>query len=194
MTKSMDASYGKRRPTIHMDSMTDGVISQPFTTDFQRPQMYHNFVCPGKTIASHRYIALLSKKRPLSVVRFSLPGFTAQNVVYDYPDIWVCLYSTYGCDLEKREEGCANSSSLIEGRAPTVVFYPNTSDQLGDRRQEIVGYSKLTDTVSISVHFPHQCKPWVAFGTYISYRYTMPDYCHVFFIQTEFVDVNAGSH
>ena len=68
-----------------------------------------------------------------------------QNTIYDYPDIWVCMYDSYGCDAIEREEGCANSSTLMEGKTPTAVFYPNTSLPRDERRQDIVGSSMKTD-------------------------------------------------
>lgn len=72
-----------------------------------------------------------------------------QNTIYDYPDIWVCLYDSYGCDAIEREEGCANSSMLMEGKTPTAVFYPNTSLPRDDRRHDIFGSSMKTD---VSAH------------------------------------------
>eukprot|EP00904_Undaria_pinnatifida_P008146 jgi/Undpi1/4461/HiC_scaffold_17.g07815.m1 len=72
-----------------------------------------------------------------------------EDEVYEYPDVWVCLFDTYGCDEQGLEEECANSSSLIEGLAPTAVFYPNDDDPTDYRRQEIAGNSALTDVSTI---------------------------------------------
>lgn len=66
----------------------------------------------------------------------------------------MCLYDSYGCDDIEREEGCANSSSLMEGRTPTAVFYPNTSEPLDPRRKDIPGASMKTDVSALpSTHF-----------------------------------------
>ena len=71
--------------------------------------------------------------------------------MYEYPDVWVCLFDTYGCDEQGLEEECANSSSLIEGLAPTAVFYPNDDDPTDYRRQEIAGNSALTDVSTVCI-------------------------------------------
>lgn len=48
----------------------------------------------------------------------------AQNVVYQFPDVWVCLYDQYGCDTEDLEPECVSSAWNTEGGPPDSIFYP----------------------------------------------------------------------
>ena len=70
-----------------------------------------------------------------------------QNKVYRYPDTWVCLYNTYGCDEMEREERCMNSSTQTDGGNTTAVFFPG-----GEYEQEISAVEKLTKSVSTPTH------------------------------------------
>ncbi|CAM9877840.1 unnamed protein product, partial [Ectocarpus sp. 12 AP-2014] len=58
------------------------------------------------------------------------------NVVYTYPDLWVCPYNQYGCDDITLELGCVESSWETEAGPPNAIFYnsegtdQNTTDPL----------------------------------------------------------------
>ena len=65
-----------------------------------------------------------------------------KNDVYAYPDTWVCLHDTYGCDDYELEEQCLNSSMLTEGGGTRAIFYPD-----GEYQQEVSAVGRLT-TVS----------------------------------------------
>ena len=72
-------------------------------------------------------------------------GFcVTKNTVYRYPDIWVCLYNTYGCDSQDLEEECFNSATLTEGEGANVMIYPGDLDH----EQKVPTVGKLTETVS----------------------------------------------
>ncbi|CAN0425767.1 unnamed protein product, partial [Ectocarpus sp. 8 AP-2014] len=45
------------------------------------------------------------------------------NVVYTYPDLWVCPYNQYGCDDITLELGCVESSWETEAGPPSAIFY-----------------------------------------------------------------------
>ena len=65
-----------------------------------------------------------------------------KNTVYTYPDVWVCMYDTYGCDdLEKM---CIDSSSSTEGGNTGAVFHPG-----GEYEQQILVAGILTHSVSM---------------------------------------------
>ena len=53
-----------------------------------------------------------------------LVAISRQNEVYKYPDLWICLYKTYGCDTWELEAECVNSAWETEGGAPYAAFYP----------------------------------------------------------------------
>eukprot|EP00904_Undaria_pinnatifida_P008142 jgi/Undpi1/4458/HiC_scaffold_17.g07812.m1 len=61
------------------------------------------------------------------------------NDVYAYPDTWVCLHDTYGCDDYELEEQCLNSSTLTEGGGTRAIFYPD-----GEYEQEVSAVGRLT--------------------------------------------------
>eukprot|EP00904_Undaria_pinnatifida_P008136 jgi/Undpi1/4452/HiC_scaffold_17.g07806.m1 len=67
------------------------------------------------------------------------------NTVYDYPDVWVCLFENSGCDGADLQKDCAASSTLMEERPATAVFYPNTTLPRDKRRKDIPGVTTLTD-------------------------------------------------
>lgn len=66
-----------------------------------------------------------------------------QNVVFPYPDVWVCLYVNYGCDEWELEEDCMRSSNATQGGATGAVFYPG-----GEYEQEIPAVPRITPNVS----------------------------------------------
>lgn len=55
-----------------------------------------------------------------------------KNTVYAYPDVWVCLYDTYGCDEQHLEQECLDSSKMTEWGKPSAVFYGG-----GEHEQEV---------------------------------------------------------
>ncbi|CBN78260.1 hypothetical protein Esi_0005_0114 [Ectocarpus siliculosus] len=58
-------------------------------------------------------------------------SFALTNVVYKYPDLWICPYVNYGCDEWELEEECVDSAWMTEGGKPDAVFYPRVKlDQL----------------------------------------------------------------
>ncbi|CAM9401821.1 unnamed protein product [Ectocarpus fasciculatus] len=58
-------------------------------------------------------------------------SFVLTNVVFKYPDLWICPYVNYGCDAWELEEECVDSAWMTEGGAPDAVFYPRVKlDQL----------------------------------------------------------------
>lgn len=65
-----------------------------------------------------------------------------QNVVFSYPDVWVCLYDDYGCDEFELEEECVRSTNTTEGGETSAVFYPG-----GEYQQTFVGRPLITPTV-----------------------------------------------
>ncbi|CAN0229685.1 unnamed protein product [Ectocarpus sp. 12 AP-2014] len=62
-----------------------------------------------------------------------------ENTVYEYPDVWVCLYNNYGCDKWELEEECMRSANFTEGGNTTAVFYPG-----GEYEQVLPGVPRLT--------------------------------------------------
>ncbi|CBN75318.1 expressed unknown protein [Ectocarpus siliculosus] len=69
------------------------------------------------------------------------PGttFKLSNNIYQYPDLWVCLYVNYGCDEMELQEECVNSSNATEGGETLAVFYPG-----GEYEQVIPGEQILS--------------------------------------------------
>lgn len=65
-----------------------------------------------------------------------------QNTVYAYPDIWVCLYESYGCDQQELEPECVRSANQTQGGNSSAVFYPG-----GEYEQRVPGHGMLTPTV-----------------------------------------------
>lgn len=55
-----------------------------------------------------------------------------KNTVYAYPDVWVCLYNTYGCDTMDLEEECVVSANMTEAEKPSAWFYRG-----GEYEQEV---------------------------------------------------------
>lgn len=56
-----------------------------------------------------------------------------QNIVYRFPDVWVCLYDQYGCDTEALEPECVSSAWNTEGGAPDAIFYPSEETGKSDQ-------------------------------------------------------------
>ncbi|CAB1102054.1 unnamed protein product [Ectocarpus sp. CCAP 1310/34] len=56
------------------------------------------------------------------------------NTVFEYPDIWVCLYADYGCDELELEEECMTSATanMTGWGNSSAVYYPG-----GEYEQEI---------------------------------------------------------
>lgn len=73
-----------------------------------------------------------------------------QNTIYAYPDTWVCIYSTYGCDGIDLEPECLRSATMTEGGNASAVFYPG-----GEFEQEVPGVANLTHSVSMQVFLFH---------------------------------------
>lgn len=79
--------------------------------------------------------------------------FCVKNTVYAYPDMWVCLYSTYGCDALDLEEQCLDSATITEGGNASAVFSLG-----GEFEQEVPGVATLTESVSMLVFLTHACR------------------------------------
>lgn len=81
-----------------------------------------------------------------------------QNVVYKYPDIWVCPYEQYGCDNIELEEECVDSAWMTEGGVPDAVFYPreklNHTHQVATEQLQIEAVPVNTEEVSRSFRRP----------------------------------------
>lgn len=71
-----------------------------------------------------------------------------QNVVYKYPDMWVCLYNNYGCDEWELEEECADSAWMTEGGAPYAAFYPR--DKLEDYNNHTIDERRIEATAQLT--------------------------------------------
>lgn len=71
------------------------------------------------------------------------PAPVFQNVVFAYPDVWVCLYVNYGCDEWELEKECMRSSNATEGGETGAIFYPG-----GEYEQIIDGVGRVTPNVS----------------------------------------------
>eukprot|EP00904_Undaria_pinnatifida_P000588 jgi/Undpi1/1052/HiC_scaffold_10.g04515.m1 len=56
-------------------------------------------------------------------------SFALSNNVYKYPDIYVCLYSFYGCDTLELEEKCRDSTHSTEGGRSTAIYNPTREDE-----------------------------------------------------------------
>ncbi|CAN0340206.1 unnamed protein product, partial [Pylaiella littoralis] len=61
-------------------------------------------------------------------------SFVLTNVVYPYPDLWICPYISYGCDTLELEKTCTESVTMTEGGEPYAAFYPRV--KLGHEHQE----------------------------------------------------------
>eukprot|EP00903_Cladosiphon_okamuranus_P005847 g5787.t1 len=88
------------------------------------------------------YLAAEKTKRPDTSVLLT-------NVVYKYPDLWICPYKQYGCDNQDLEPSCVDSAWATEGGPPDAAFYPkiklndsypNAADEL-----PIEAYPKFTN-------------------------------------------------
>lgn len=66
-----------------------------------------------------------------------------KNIVFPYPDVWVCLYDNYGCDSYEVEEECMRSSNATEGGTTGALFYPG-----GEYEQNITVNPRITPNVS----------------------------------------------
>eukprot|EP00903_Cladosiphon_okamuranus_P009900 g9402.t1 len=75
-------------------------------------------------------------------------AFEVSNVVFPYPDVWVCLYNNYGCDVQELEEECMRSSNATEGGVTGALFYPN-----GEYEQNITVNPRLTPNNGWCVEF-----------------------------------------
>ena len=68
-----------------------------------------------------------------------------QNDIYLYPDLWVCLYDTYGCDDQAYEEQCVDSIFDTEGGSTRARYRP------GDDNETLINFTaNLTKEVKIS--------------------------------------------
>lgn len=67
-----------------------------------------------------------------------------QNVVYAYPDLWVCPYNKYGCDNWEFESECAKSVFETEGGEPYAAFYPR--DKLEDYNLDTIEERRINAT------------------------------------------------
>ncbi|CAB1104807.1 unnamed protein product [Ectocarpus sp. CCAP 1310/34] len=76
-------------------------------------------------------------------------SFEVSNTVYEYPDIWVCLYGEYGCDSGELEEECMESAQLTGWGNTSAVFYPGG----GEYEQTIPGVGMLTPEDGWCVEF-----------------------------------------
>lgn len=64
-------------------------------------------------------------------------SFELTNVVYKYPDLWVCPYVQYGCDEYDLEPACAKSAWNTTAGSPDALFYPRDRlDQLTQTKTE----------------------------------------------------------
>eukprot|EP00752_Nemacystus_decipiens_P018199 g16328.t1 len=69
-------------------------------------------------------------------------SFQLTNVVYKYPDLWICMYDQFGCDDQGLESKCVGSAWDTERGPPDAVFYPK--EKLNDI------YSNATEELPIS--------------------------------------------
>lgn len=76
-----------------------------------------------------------------------------KNTVYAYPDVWVCLYDTFGCDTREQEEECRDSATMTEGGNASAVFYPG-----GEFEQEVPVVGMFTTDVSTLGVLVHACR------------------------------------
>ena len=85
------------------------------------------------------------------------PASFLQNVVYKYPDIWICPYVQYGCDALELEKECVDSAWMTEGGAPDAVFYPrerlNHTHQQATEQLQIEAVPVNTEEVSLNAAF-----------------------------------------
>lgn len=66
-----------------------------------------------------------------------VPCCIFQNVVYKYPDLWICPYVRYGCDTWALEASCVDSAWMTEGGDPYAAFYPREKlDNLWETKTE----------------------------------------------------------
>eukprot|EP00903_Cladosiphon_okamuranus_P009902 g9404.t1 len=87
------------------------------------------------------YNALRKRKHPST-------AFEVSNVVFAYPDVWVCLYDYYGCDEWELEEECVKSTNMTVAGDTSAVFFPG-----GEYEQTIYGRPKLTPSNGWCVEF-----------------------------------------
>lgn len=73
--------------------------------------------------------------------------------MYTYPDVWVCLYNTFGCDEQGVEKQCVESAELTDGGNAKATFHLG-----GEFEQTITAVGDVTDTVSMLVYFS-PCMP-----------------------------------
>ena len=72
--------------------------------------------------------------------------FTIQNEIYTYPDLWVCLHNTYGCDKYEYEEQCLSSIFDTEGGNTSAEYRP------GDVNETTIEFTaNITEKVRIHV-------------------------------------------
>lgn len=75
-----------------------------------------------------------------------------QDDIYEYPDLWVCLYDTYGCDAYEYEEQCVSSIFDTEGGSTTAVYRP------GDPYESTINFTfELTEKVTWTSVFTVKC-------------------------------------
>lgn len=81
-----------------------------------------------------------------------------QNVVYKYPDIWICPYVQYGCDTLELEQECVDSAWTTQGGEPDAVFYPriktNHTHQVATEQLKIEADPINTYDVSLPLLYP----------------------------------------
>ena len=78
----------------------------------------------------------------------NLLAATNQDEVYMYPDLWVCLYDTYGCDKLEYEEQCVSSIFDTEGGSTSARYRP------GDVDETIINVSaNFTEEVKVLTRF-----------------------------------------
>ncbi|CAN0164916.1 unnamed protein product, partial [Ascophyllum nodosum] len=71
-------------------------------------------------------------------------SFAISNDIYLYPDLWVCLYDTYGCDDQAHEEQCVNSIFDTEGGSTRARYRP------GDDNETLINFTvNLTEEVKV---------------------------------------------
>eukprot|EP00752_Nemacystus_decipiens_P013067 g11557.t1 len=94
---------------------------------------------PGEVVAEHRARAVgVFVLMLVSIIAYSgwlfhkatekakAPDTTSvvTDVVYTYPDLWICLYADYGCDDFFLQQQCLDSAWMTEGGEPYAAFYP----------------------------------------------------------------------
>lgn len=83
------------------------------------------------------------------LVPYLVPLLYFQNVVYKYPDFWVCPYAQYGCDPSVPQEECVDSAWVTEGGAPDAIFYPrerlDQEDERATEQRKIDAFPAFTD-------------------------------------------------